>query len=142
MVDHEPSILAKALRAPKGRKGTLGRVTPEQFERLKKWTRKAADLPRGVRVYCKLDANIDPGFLAWTARVRDNPMSYTIRVNADVSYWHCADLILHEFVHVRQWLLYGQDVSDHGPEYGREWSHVYMRWTLETPANPMVCKVK
>jgi hypothetical protein len=142
MADLHPSTLSQMLRAPKGRKGTLAQVTPEQFERLKKWTRRAADLPKGVRVRCVLDSKIDQGYIAWTEQVNKNPRSYTIRIDARVSFWHCADLLLHEFVHVRQWIHWGQDIPEHGIEYGREFAYVYQRWVLENPSSPVAAMVK
>lgn len=100
------------------------------------WTRRAADLPSNIKVECILDPAIDKGYMGLCDRIR--PDRFVIRVDARLSYWHVADVLIHEWAHARQFLLYGDETAEHGPEFGREFAFIYARWVLELDSSPMV----
>lgn len=128
---HERSA---ASRAPKWRSPPFIEclyrpITPEEWKVLVAWTRRAADLPPSIKVRCLLKHNMPEGTLGWCRWI--SPQSFCIWVDARLPFWLAVEVALHEFSHVRQFSIFGDQVAEHGPEWGREYAFVHSRWMTE-----------
>jgi hypothetical protein len=88
--------------------------------------RRAADLPRGVRIRWVLDPDL--GAQGWAGMCTDHSVTrFTIRIDANLSesftYW----VLAHELSHIRQRIYHPNEVEDHGPGFGIEFAFIWSR---------------
>lgn len=104
-------------------------ISPEEFARLRRRVRRAADLPVGVRVRVILDPDIDSAYLGWCQKTAEN--RFEIHIAAHLSYYFTSWVLQHEYAHCRQSLIHGEDVPVHGAEFGVEWAYVHARYVRD-----------
>jgi hypothetical protein len=128
---HEASAAARlpAWKSPPFDESLYRAITVDEWRHLVAWTRRAADLPPSVRVRCLLKQSMPKGTMGWCRWVA--PQSFCIWVDARLPFWLVCEVLLHEWAHCRQFSIFGDQVAEHGPEWGREYAYLHSRWMTE-----------
>jgi predicted N-acyltransferase len=101
-------------------------ITEVEFRKIARRVRRAAQLPRGIRVSWRLDPDLNES--AWNAFCEQkSPTCYAIHIATNLSRYHVFDLAQHEAGHLRQFIYHPRETLDHGDGWAKEMAFIHRR---------------
>lgn len=107
--------------AEKPLKRASDRLVKSKFRRIRHSCCK--EIPLSIRVDLVIIDPPDNVHLGWV--IKTGRITYEMTIVRGHEQYHLTTTLLHEFAHIMQDIEYGENVNDHGEEFGICWAAVY-----------------